>query len=151
MEQEQNKAPEIPAAAPASTPGTPSAAAAPAAAAGAKIGIEDFTKVEMRVGQVKTAERVAGADKLLQLQTDAGTLDGNAAAAALAQKAADFILPQSPDEAVRFPRKWTDDMFMAASVLARVGAATKDPKYGAAAGQANRVTRCHDRPTLNCQ
>src|ERR1700688_4707971 len=65
---------------------------------------------------------------------DAGTLDGNAAAAALAQKAADFILPQSTDEAVRFPRKWTDDMFMAASVLARVGATTKDPKYGAAAG-----------------
>jgi rhamnogalacturonyl hydrolase YesR len=65
---------------------------------------------------------------------DAGTLDGNAAAAALAQKAADFILPQSADEAVRFPRKWTDDMFMATSVLARVGAATKDPKYGAAAG-----------------
>jgi unsaturated rhamnogalacturonyl hydrolase len=66
---------------------------------------------------------------------DAGTLDGNAAAAALARKAADFILPQSADEAVRFPRKWTDDMFMATSVLARVGAATKDPKYGAAAGR----------------
>ena len=66
---------------------------------------------------------------------DAGTLDGNAVAAALAQKAADFILPQSADEAVRFPRKWTDDMFMATSVLARVGAATKDPKYGAAAGR----------------
>ena len=66
---------------------------------------------------------------------DAGTLDGNAAAAALAQKAADFILPQSPDAAVRFPRKWTDDMFMATAVLARVGAATKDPKYGAAAGR----------------
>ena len=66
---------------------------------------------------------------------DAGTLDGNAAAAALAQKAADFILPQSADEAVRFPRKWTDDMFMATALLARVGAATKDPKDGAAAGR----------------
>jgi rhamnogalacturonyl hydrolase YesR len=66
---------------------------------------------------------------------DAGTLDGNAAAAALAQKAADFILAQSADGAVRFARKWTDDMFMATSVLARVGAATKDPKYGAAAGR----------------
>ena len=65
---------------------------------------------------------------------DAGTLDGNAPAAALAQKAADFILPQSPDTAVRFPRKWTDDMFMATALLARVGAATKDQKYGAAAG-----------------
>lgn len=66
---------------------------------------------------------------------DAGTLDGNAAAAALAQRAADFILPQSADEVVRFPRKWTDDMFMAGSVLARVGAATKNPKYGAAVGR----------------
>ena len=37
-----------------------------------KIGIEDFAKVEMRVGQVKTAERVAGADKLLKLHVDIG-------------------------------------------------------------------------------
>ncbi len=72
MEQEQNKAPEIPAAAAASTPAGPGAAAAPAVAAAAKIGIEDFAKVEMRVGQVKTAERVAGADRLLQLQVDIG-------------------------------------------------------------------------------
>jgi methionyl-tRNA synthetase len=72
MEQEQNKAGETPATTPVSTPGTTGAAAAPAAAAAAKIGIEDFTKVDMRVGQVKTAERVAGADKLLQLQVDIG-------------------------------------------------------------------------------
>ena len=67
MEQEQNKAAEVPAAAPASTQAGASAAVAPA-----KIGIEDFTKVEMRVGQVKSAERVAGADRLLQLQVDIG-------------------------------------------------------------------------------
>jgi methionyl-tRNA synthetase len=72
MEQEQNKAAETPAATPASTSGTTGAAAVPAVAAAAKIGIEDFTKVEMRVGQVKTAERVAGADRLLQLQVDIG-------------------------------------------------------------------------------
>lgn len=66
---------------------------------------------------------------------DAARLDGNTAAGALAQKAADFILPQTPDEIVRVPRKWTDDMFMATSVWARVGGATKDPKYGAAAGK----------------
>ena len=48
------------------------AAAAPAVAGAVKIGIEDFAKVEMRVGQVKTAERVAGADRLLQLQVDIG-------------------------------------------------------------------------------
>ncbi len=53
------------------TTGTP-AATAPAAAPGGKIGIEDFAKVEMRVGEVKTAERVAGADKLLKLMVDIG-------------------------------------------------------------------------------
>jgi len=72
MEQEPSKAPEPPAAAAASTPAEPGAAAAPAAVAAAKIGIEDFAKVEMRVGQVKSAERVAGADRLLQLQVDIG-------------------------------------------------------------------------------
>src|SRR5579863_7580485 len=72
MEQEQNKVPEPPAAAAANTPAASGAAAAPAVAASAKIGIEDFAKVEMRVGQVKTAERVAGADRLLQLQVDIG-------------------------------------------------------------------------------
>ena len=72
MEQEQNKTPEAPTAAAASNPGGPGAAAAPAVAPSSKIGIEDFAKVEMRVGQVKTAERVAGADKLLQLQVDIG-------------------------------------------------------------------------------
>jgi len=64
--------PKSPAAAAASTPAGSSAAAAPAVAATAKIGIEDFAKVEMRVGQVKSAERVAGADRLLQLQVDIG-------------------------------------------------------------------------------
>jgi methionyl-tRNA synthetase len=38
----------------------------------AKIGIEDFAKVEMRVGQVKSAEKVAGADKLLKVMVDVG-------------------------------------------------------------------------------
>ena len=49
--------------------------AAPAHAAGTneKIGIEDFAKVEMRVGQVKTAERIVGADKLLKLTVDIGS------------------------------------------------------------------------------
>jgi methionyl-tRNA synthetase len=67
MEQQENKAAEAAAAA---TPAPP--AAAPAAATAAKIGIDDFAKVEMRVGQIKSAERVAGADKLLQLQVDIG-------------------------------------------------------------------------------
>jgi len=48
---------------------------APAAAAadGAKITIDDFAKVELRVGVVKLAERVPKADKLLRLEIDIGT------------------------------------------------------------------------------
>jgi len=52
---------------------TPGGAAAAPQAAPEKIGIEDFAKVEMRVGQIKTAERIVGADKLLKLTVDIGT------------------------------------------------------------------------------
>ncbi|MFZ1129506.1 MAG: methionine--tRNA ligase [Terriglobales bacterium] len=38
-----------------------------------KISIDDFAKVELRVAQVKSAERVKGADKLLRLEVDLGT------------------------------------------------------------------------------
>jgi methionyl-tRNA synthetase len=38
-----------------------------------KISIEDFAKVELRVGQVIVAEKVKGADKLLRLEVDLGT------------------------------------------------------------------------------
>jgi methionyl-tRNA synthetase len=41
--------------------------------AGAKISIDDFAKVELRVGEVKAAEKVKGADKLLRLEVDIGT------------------------------------------------------------------------------
>jgi len=74
MENEAQKQPS-----PVTAPATPSAPAAGGAAAGAapapaeKIGIEDFAKVEMRVGQIKTAERIVGADKLLKLTVDIGT------------------------------------------------------------------------------
>jgi methionyl-tRNA synthetase len=44
-----------------------------AATADGKISIEDFAKVELRVGQVKVAEKVKGADKLLRLEVDLGT------------------------------------------------------------------------------
>jgi methionyl-tRNA synthetase len=69
----------------ASRPATPSqssavAAQPPAAAPGAapaagpvKIAIDDFLKVEMRVGQIQSAEKVAGADKLLKLMVDIGS------------------------------------------------------------------------------
>jgi methionyl-tRNA synthetase len=52
------------------------AAAAPAsgapAPAGAKITIDDFAKVELRVGVIKSAERIQGADKLLKIMVDIG-------------------------------------------------------------------------------
>jgi methionyl-tRNA synthetase len=53
----------------------PAAAAKPSAPAApeGKIGIEDFVKVELRVGQVKVAEKVKGADKLLRLEVDLGS------------------------------------------------------------------------------
>jgi len=75
MEKEEQKQPS-----PVTAPVTPSAPAAGGTAAAAapqtapeKIGIEDFAKVEMRVGQIKTAERIVGADKLLKLTVDIGS------------------------------------------------------------------------------
>src|SRR6266852_4295142 len=65
MEAMENE-PQKPVTAPAVATATGGAAAAPQAAP-EKIGIEDFAKVEMRVGQIKTAERIVGADKLLKL------------------------------------------------------------------------------------
>ncbi len=56
-------------AAPASTPAPKPAVTVP----DGKISIEDFAKVELRVGQVKVAEKVKGADKLLRLEVDLGT------------------------------------------------------------------------------
>jgi unsaturated rhamnogalacturonyl hydrolase len=86
--------------------------------------------------------------------SDLGDLDGNGDAAALAKKAADFILADpstapsgalgaSPSpagagkspEVVKFPRNWTDDMFMATSLLARVGGRTKDDRYAQSVGR----------------
>jgi unsaturated rhamnogalacturonyl hydrolase len=66
---------------------------------------------------------------------DWGALGGHAGASALARKAADFMLPQAPSEIVRFARGWTDDMFMATSVLARVAAGTGDEHYSRAVGR----------------
>jgi methionyl-tRNA synthetase len=68
--------------APAETAAAPAAPAAPAPAVpvppaapapvDARITIDDFAKVELRVGLVKVAERVKGADKLLRLEVDIG-------------------------------------------------------------------------------
>jgi methionyl-tRNA synthetase len=47
-------------------------ATVPGAISDGKITIDDFAKVELRVAQVKTAEKVKGADKLLRLEVDLG-------------------------------------------------------------------------------
>src|SRR6202140_4893628 len=53
------------------SPATTTSAAA--ANDGGKITIDDFAKIELRVGVVKVAERVPKADKLLRLEIDIGT------------------------------------------------------------------------------
>jgi len=57
---------------PAATAGGAGAAPAAAPVPGAKISIEDFAKIELRVGIVKSAEKVQGADKLLKVMVDIG-------------------------------------------------------------------------------
>jgi methionyl-tRNA synthetase len=52
---------------------SPGAAAGAPAAGDGKISIEDFMKVELRVGEIKSAERIPGADKVLKLMVDIGT------------------------------------------------------------------------------
>jgi methionyl-tRNA synthetase len=52
---------------------TPPVATPSAAATNNKISIDDFAKIELRVGLVKVAERVPKADKLLRLEIDIGT------------------------------------------------------------------------------
>ena len=65
--------PTVPAQAAVAPASAPAAGGAAAPAGIAQIGIDDFVKVEMRVGQIKTAERIVGADKLLKLTVDIGT------------------------------------------------------------------------------
>ena len=63
-------APPTPQSAPATTPSSP---ASSSSAADTKITIDDFAKIELRVAQIKVAEKVKGADKLLRLEVDLGT------------------------------------------------------------------------------
>jgi rhamnogalacturonyl hydrolase YesR len=66
---------------------------------------------------------------------DLGTIDGNKQSAAMARKAADFILADDTTQIVKFRRNWTDDMYMATSLLARVAVSEKDPRYASAVGK----------------
>jgi methionyl-tRNA synthetase len=60
-------------------------ASAPDAEAAPKIAIEDFAKVEMRVGLVLEAEPVKGADKLLKLKVDIGEREPRTLVAGIAE------------------------------------------------------------------
>ena len=62
---EELKAPPAPATSVTATPAVP--------ANDGKISIDDFAKVDLRVGLVKVAERVPKSDKLLRLEIDIGT------------------------------------------------------------------------------
>jgi methionyl-tRNA synthetase len=94
MENEiRNSASTAPTAKPAQTPATshsPLVTDAPAATP--KITIDDFTKVELRVGEIKSAERIQGADKLLKLLVDMGE--------EIRQVLAGIALAYSPEELI---------------------------------------------------
>ena len=105
-------------AAPAAKAATP---APPATNADGKISIDDFLKVELRVGQVKAAEKVKGADKLLRLEVDIGTeVRQLVAGIALAYKPEDLIGRKVVIVANLQPRKLrgleSNGMIVAASV-----------------------------------
>ncbi|MEO5936874.1 MAG: methionine--tRNA ligase subunit beta, partial [Terriglobales bacterium] len=57
----------------AAAPAVPTPTATVPVGSDGKISIEDFAKIELRVGLVKTAEKVKGADRLLRLEVDIGT------------------------------------------------------------------------------
>jgi methionyl-tRNA synthetase len=105
------------------TEAAPAAQAVPptAAATDGKISIDDFMKVELRVGQVKAAEKVKGADKLLRLEVDIGTeVRQLVAGIALAYKPEDLIGRKVVIVANLQPRKLrgleSNGMIVAASV-----------------------------------
>jgi methionyl-tRNA synthetase len=66
------ESPATPAAPPPTATSTGNPPAASAVDGVAKITIDDFIKVDLRVGLVKAAERIQGTDKLLKLQVDLG-------------------------------------------------------------------------------
>ncbi len=74
-----------PASVPTTAPAPQAAAAAEPVPGIAYIGIEDFLKVELRVGEIKTAERVPKADKLLRFTIDLGEAEPRQILAGIAQ------------------------------------------------------------------
>jgi methionyl-tRNA synthetase len=100
---------------------SPSAPAPAETKSDGKITIDDFAKVELRVGQVKTAEKVKGADRLLRLEVDIGTeVRQIVAGIALAYKPEELIGRKVVIVANLAPRKLrgleSNGMIVAASV-----------------------------------
>lgn len=83
--QETKAAEPAPAPAAESKPADVAPAVAEPAPGVAYIGIEDFLKVELRVGEIKTAERVPKADKLLRFTIDVGEAEPRQILAGIAQ------------------------------------------------------------------
>jgi rhamnogalacturonyl hydrolase YesR len=54
---------------------------------------------------------------------------GAAEGVALAQQAADLLTPGDAGQPVRYTTGWTDDMYMVASLLGRIAAATEEERY----------------------
>src|SRR5262249_11402605 len=69
------------------TPAPPAPAPAPElpVSSDGKISIDDFSKVDLRVGRVLSAERVKGADKLLHLKIDIGEPETRSIVAGIAE------------------------------------------------------------------
>ena len=61
---------------------------------------------------------------------DAWVLTRNPAAQAVYMEVAPLMMPQAPGELIRYATGWTDDMFMATSVLSRVGTAEQTAVVG---------------------
>jgi rhamnogalacturonyl hydrolase YesR len=72
---------------------------------------------------------------LALLDFEAAEKTGNSAAGALARKAVDLVLPPASGEDVHLSRGWTDDMFMATALLARVSSRTEEDRYARAIGR----------------
>ena len=90
--------------------------------------IEPFTSDPAKtMAEPRRLTSLAGAFAFL----DAWVLARNAAAQKVGMEVAPLMLPQTPGEVVRYATGWTDDMFMASSVLSRIGSV----EYAATVGK----------------
>lgn len=90
--------------------------------------IEPFTSDPAKTrAEPRRLTSLAGAFAFL----DAWVLARNSAAQKVGMEVAPLMLPQAPEEVVRYATGWTDDMFMVSSVLSRIGSV----EYSATVGK----------------